>query len=89
MAMKEHKDEIPIENVGISEELKGDHISDELDDGSSSYTTLMEKKNELTSDIRKAGISGQDQDFMDSFSEALTDKQKPVEKQYTPSDKEV
>jgi hypothetical protein len=32
----------------------------------------MEKKNELTSDIRKAGISGQDQDFMDSFSEAMT-----------------
>lgn len=79
MAMKEHKDEIPIENVGISQDLKGNHISEELDDGSSSYTTLMEKKNELTSDIRKAGISGQDQEFMDSFSEALTDKQKPQE----------
>jgi hypothetical protein len=74
MAMKEHKDEEPIENIGISQDLKGDHISEELDDGSSSYTTLMEKKNELTSDIRKAGISGQDQDFMDSFSDALTDK---------------
>jgi hypothetical protein len=74
MAMKEHNDEEPIENIGISQDLKGDHISEELDDGSSSYTTLMEKKNELTSDIRKAGISGQDQDFMDSFSEALTDK---------------
>lgn len=79
MAMKEHKDEIPIENVGISQDLKGNHISEELDDGSSSYTTLMEKKNELTSDIRKAGISGQDQEFMDSFSEALTEKQKPQE----------
>ena len=89
MALKEQKEETPIENIGISEELKGDHISDELDDGSSSYTTLMEKKNELTSDIRKAGISGQDQDFMDSFSEALTDKQKPKQQTYIPSDKEV
>ena len=74
MAVKESKQEEPIENIGITSDLKGEHISDELDDGSSSYTTLMEKKNELTSDIRKAGISGQDQEFMDSFSEALTDK---------------
>ena len=90
MALKEHKEEEPIENVGITSDLKGDHISEELDD-TSSYTTLMEKKNELTSDIRKAGITGQDQEFMDSFSEALTDKKKEPEahQEYTPSEKEV
>jgi hypothetical protein len=53
---------------------------------------LLEKKNELTSDIRKAGITNQDQDFMDSFSEAMTtEKKEDTSKkgEYTPSDVEV
>lgn len=61
MALKEHKKEEPIENIGVSEEMNilgSDHINDELDDGASSYQSLMEKKNELTSEIRSAGITG-------------------------------
>jgi hypothetical protein len=52
----------------------------------------MEKKNELTSEIRSAGITNQDQDFMDSFSETMTTekvKEQKPEIEYTPSDKEV
>lgn len=75
MAIKEHKEEQPIENVAVSQEIdqkdSGDQINDELDE-SASYQSLLEKKKDLTSEIRSAGITNQDQDFMDSFSEAMT-----------------
>ena len=91
MAVKEnHKiEKSHIENIAMSDDVgKEDAASEtELDDGAS-YQSLMEKKQELTSDIRKAGVTSQDQDFMDSFSEAMTSEKKHKD-DYTPSDTEI
>lgn len=49
----------------------------------------MKKKNALTSDVRKAGISGQDEAFLDSFSDAMTNNDESNKKEFQPSEKEI
>lgn len=38
---------------------------------SSSFNSLIEQKNSLTSEVREAGISEKDEAFMDNFSEEM------------------
>ena len=41
-----------------------------------SFQALADKKSDLTSEVRKAGISEGDEAFMDNFSEEMTKKKK-------------
>jgi len=62
--------------------------SDEL-----SLEALSEKKDALTSEVRKEGITEKDEAFLDNFSEEMTasknSEEKAKDKKYQPNDAEI
>lgn len=54
---------------------------------SSSFNSLIEQKNSLTSEVREAGISEKDEAFMDNFSEEMIQKKNEKNKQSLAQDK--
>lgn len=52
--------------------------------------SLVQKKKDLTKDVRKAGITGQDEAFLNNFSDTMTTNESSSKKEeYVPSDKEI
>ena len=54
-----------------------------------SLQSLSQKRNDLQSDVRKAGITGQDQAFLNSFSEELAENKTNTTDAYVPSESEI
>lgn len=54
-----------------------------------SLQSLSQKRNDLQSDVRKAGITGQDQAFLNSFSEELAENKSNTTDAYVPSESEI
>jgi hypothetical protein len=46
-----------------------DNISDEFEE---SFGSMLKQKNELTNEVREAGISQSDEDLINSFTETMT-----------------
>ena len=76
--------------VSSSEAPTTDDAADNEEE-ESSLGVLAAQKNNLTKDVRKAGISDKDEAFLDSFSDtmATNDKETAAKEEYVPSDKEI
>lgn len=75
--------------VSASETPEADSAADNEDEEESSLGVLAAQKNNLTKDVRKAGISDKDEAFLDSFSDTMATNDKETKEEYVPSDKEI
>ena len=63
-----------------------DNISDEFEE---SFGSIIKQKNELTTEVREAGITQSDEDLINSFTETMTSSDTNVLADFQPEEKDI